>query len=62
MKSCDMCPTSRKLYVLVLLRNDDLLILFAAIALKATFLCGKKRELLPFVKRFNHQLAIPFKC
>ncbi len=32
-----------------LLRNDDLPIPFAAIALKATFLCCKKRELLPFV-------------
>jgi hypothetical protein len=31
------------------LRIDDLLIPFAAITLKATFLCSKKRELLPFV-------------
>ena len=42
-----------------LLRNDDLLIPCAAIALKATFLCGKKRELLPFVGRFDHQSANP---
>ncbi len=35
--------------MVALLRDDGLLIPFAAIAIKATFLCCKKRELLPFV-------------
>ncbi len=50
MKACDMCPTSRKLYMLEVLRIDDLPIPPATMSFLATSLCCKKRELLPFVK------------
>ena len=54
MKACDMCPTSRKLYMFEVLRNDDLPIPLATMPFVDTSLCCKKRELLPFVSELKH--------
>ena len=48
MKSCDMCPTGRKLYLLYCFVLTTCRYLLLQCPLD-TFLCDKKRELLPFV-------------
>ena len=53
-KVCDLCPTSRKLYMFEVLRTDDLLMPPATMSCVSTSLCCKKRELLPFVIELKH--------
>ncbi len=51
-------PNRPEALLVVLLRNDDLLILLATTPFLDASLCSKKRELLPFVKELQHK---PFK-
>jgi len=53
MKSCRFLSNRPE----VLLRNDDLLMPLQQCPLADTSLCCKKRELLPFVKQFEHKTA-----
>lgn len=53
MVSCRYLPNKPE----VMLRNDDLLILVATIALVATSLCCSEWELLPFVRHIEARMV-----